>query len=448
MALKGAPRYVKTIAANVEVVQGPHSSDMGGYLERMVDTTTGKIISSTTITGVPQALVVSVADFGAVGDGVTDNTQPIQAALNATPPGGTTWVPAVGAGFSYKFSTLTIPAGVTLAGGGWDWQRSPALGLFGSSGWTTPANFSGSVMVSSATSGTAITQSMATPRRGGISGVLVLGPGTGSSVGVALSGVAPIDSRYLDLGIANFATGMTRSNVENCSFTNLTIAGCTTGLSDGTATNQNIHIRLAIYFCATGQTFSDATCLANLFLSSVFQNTSGQSLTIAGRHNVWLNPYFENSTSTGAVSFSASATDCAVLNPDVEGSNIVADALVGFLSGSVNCWFGPYINNSTPLTILNNGTGNHITGNLTNYSGSDTAADLIDDPNNRQTMPRQINSGLTMATGFLVTTSSGITANRPTLLRRTGSMWYDASLGKPIFWDGGSNWRDSAGNIV
>lgn len=51
-ALKGAPRYVKTVASNVEVAQGPHSDDMGGYLERTVDTTTGLVVFSVTNTGV------------------------------------------------------------------------------------------------------------------------------------------------------------------------------------------------------------------------------------------------------------------------------------------------------------------------------------------------------------------------------------------------------------
>jgi len=55
---------------------------------------------------------VSVKDFGAVGDGVTDDTAAIQASLNS---GAGTVLLNSG---TYKISSLTIPAGVTLVGSG------------------------------------------------------------------------------------------------------------------------------------------------------------------------------------------------------------------------------------------------------------------------------------------------------------------------------------------
>lgn len=56
-----------------------------------------------------------VQDYGAVGDGVTDDTAAIQAALNACPVGGQVHVPATAAGYLVS-STLTIPMGRSLIG--------------------------------------------------------------------------------------------------------------------------------------------------------------------------------------------------------------------------------------------------------------------------------------------------------------------------------------------
>ena len=55
---------------------------------------------------------VSVFDFGAVGNGVTDDTDEIQAALNSVPFGGNVQLPSG----TYKISSLTIPDGVRLVG--------------------------------------------------------------------------------------------------------------------------------------------------------------------------------------------------------------------------------------------------------------------------------------------------------------------------------------------
>ena len=57
--------------------------------------------------------VVNVKDFGAVGDGVTDDTAAIQAALNAATDGGTVYAPA---GKYYCATSITIPRHVTFKG--------------------------------------------------------------------------------------------------------------------------------------------------------------------------------------------------------------------------------------------------------------------------------------------------------------------------------------------
>lgn len=69
--------------------------------------------------------VVSVKDYGAVGDGTTDDTTAIQAALNyITTKGGATIYFPLG---TYKYSsplTISSTSGIRLVGDAWDFQQS------------------------------------------------------------------------------------------------------------------------------------------------------------------------------------------------------------------------------------------------------------------------------------------------------------------------------------
>lgn len=57
---------------------------------------------------------VNVQDYGAVGDGVTDDTTPIQNALNNCPTGGIVWFPATGSAYIIS-AALIVPSGVSLS---------------------------------------------------------------------------------------------------------------------------------------------------------------------------------------------------------------------------------------------------------------------------------------------------------------------------------------------
>lgn len=63
------------------------------------------------------ALVYNVKDYGATGDGSTDDTTAINAALAAAPAGSTVWFPAPTAHYRIV-NALTVPTGVSVIGSG------------------------------------------------------------------------------------------------------------------------------------------------------------------------------------------------------------------------------------------------------------------------------------------------------------------------------------------
>lgn len=240
----------------------------------------------------------SVTNYGAVGNGVADDTVAINAAIAAVTDGGTVFFPP---GY-YKFSTLTIPShAVHLLGAG---CNTSSQDVFGASGWSskTQDNFGGSVLISTATSGNAIKFTANTQLRGSsISKMMIVGPGSGTSKGLVLgaagdSGGQLVRFRLDDVIIANFEVGLSTC-CENSVFNALYIVGCLTGLYTESAFNGNTINGINVEACtnyAIRMTDSDS----NTFNGGVIQSNSGTPLALesAAYGNTFISIYFEQAS--------------------------------------------------------------------------------------------------------------------------------------------------------
>ena len=123
---------------------------------------------------------VSVMDFGAVGDGTTNDTAAIQAAIDAVGDGGSIYIPHTTAG--YKYTSLTVSKCVRIYGDGW---TSKINAVFGSADFADTSKITGSVLRSTLTSGQSILFSNTTSYLNfRLQDIAVIGPGTGTSVGL------------------------------------------------------------------------------------------------------------------------------------------------------------------------------------------------------------------------------------------------------------------------
>jgi len=169
----------------------------------------------------------NVKAYGAVGDGVTDDTTAVQAAIDAAEvSGGIVFFPAG----TYKItSPLTVEFGIILEG-----VREGTI-----------LDFSGQ------SSGNAITIGHATNQisKVRIEGITING-GLGTSVGINLSGVnatrSITDSSFRDLRIYNFGTGI-KTTYSWCNlFDSIRIQSCTAGIEMGNQSNETTFINCSV----------------------------------------------------------------------------------------------------------------------------------------------------------------------------------------------------------
>ena len=283
---------VATTDAGVAAVVGDSTSATRAALSASFVSPLGK-----TSTGPTAPLgYINIVDRGAVADDVTDNTTAIQAAITAAAVfGAGVYVPA--APKSYLFSNLTVPAGVRLLGDGWGLAAQAA---FGSSQYNVGSGTgpTGTVLRSTATSGIAVSfTSTTTANR--MLGILVVGPGSGTSTGVAFSNAtSSVKHRFDDNMVVNFQTCWDMGIVEDATFIHLAARACATGFKLGTACNQNVWISTEVQFSSSNGIYNNGGA-ANRFYGGLLQNNTGNAdiYHVSGEANLYEGFYREDSGS-------------------------------------------------------------------------------------------------------------------------------------------------------
>lgn len=341
----GMPAWADSVdssIASLNSTQTSHGSSIASLQTSKVDTSQA-----------PVPLVGSGIDY----TGATDSTSGIQAVINANP--GVTLRMQTGV---LLFSTLTLSAGQSLIGAGWNDHRD-LPGAFGSSGWATASNFTGTVLRSTATSGNAITIAPTAVIEGWrLADFILIGPGSGSSVGIQLGGSIASNSVirpvWRNIKVGNFSTGVVTTFVNEGSFYDLTINGCGTPLNLSTSTNQNAFYNLDMEINSSPALIA-SSCYVNAFYSCIGQSNTGSVFVGSGVKTVWVNPYFENNGGYGIDL--AAGTGSVIIDPHLSGANdsirvqsgVTGTSIIGF--------------KSTGGTVTNAGTGTYLQGTFTGY---------------------------------------------------------------------------------
>lgn len=199
--------------------------------------------------------IINLLDYGAAGDGSTDDTAAVQSAIDALPAtggAGTIFAPAG----QYLCSSAINPGNrqVILQGVGWIAQAGAP---FGHASWLAADAVQGTVFKFSNTTGSGILRNSSVIY-GGLSlrDLAVLGPGSGTSVGVNIEGGSGGSNRNLfhNVLVANFAKGVRFNVTLDNTYYNLFTWSCADGLyydESGIVTDQYFY-RIDIQGCTRG----------------------------------------------------------------------------------------------------------------------------------------------------------------------------------------------------
>ncbi|HUX70404.1 MAG TPA: hypothetical protein VMV41_07840 [Cellulomonadaceae bacterium] len=296
--------------------------------------------------------------------GATDSTAAIQAVLDSRP--GLTIRALEGV---LSFTNLNMSYGQHLKGSGWsDYRDLP--GVYGSTGWATPSTFYGTVLRSTATTGNAITVLGTSVLEGALSDFILIGPGSGTSVGVSMGSatMSVVHPVVRNVKVGNFSTGVITMNVNEGSFYDLTIHGCSTPLNLYTQTNQNAFYGLDLQKNSS-PALVDSTCTVNTFYSPIGQSNVGTVFAVSGKKTVFVNPYFENNGAYGIDVVAGTGTTVIAPHLNAAGDSIRIQAaasgftLLGFIpwGGSItNAGVGSYLQGTFSTYLTDTGTGTTV----------------------------------------------------------------------------------------
>lgn len=438
--------YTETSTSSITLTFDPNDGDRFVFVTN--DLSTSEVTDTAAIThdraGTTHNLAtylnnrpLSVKDYGAVGDGVTDDTAAIQAAFNALTSGG---------------SALHIPAGTYLITS--ELQLNPLDG--------TVVYGDGSKTLLNYTPTTGIALSIG--RSSTVSNILVkdfdiTGPSmanvaspTQTAVGLHINPTAAVTvqlSRFENIIIRQFNKGLINSAANTLYFDHITVAGCNLGADFQAQSNVCLVNQFESVNCWRDVDFSN--CEGIQFNSPLFQNTAvtagnGTNSNLFQSHVVMINPYFENvaqdgvftvgtgaeaSTARSALTLiggefnSGTGSDLLVVVGQ-EGVHINVDGIRGYSTG---VHMGTTGSPSTPTAI--NWISSDSTWKPNTEDREERSANLVDaiTADNRKALVKAGGSGGVLTTtptndGYFVLTTD--TNNRGPVIttRLTIGQWY------------------------
>lgn len=399
----------------------------------LADRTTG----AATYVATPPPGAVVMAGGGIDPTGVTDSTSALQAKLDGSPLGSTLLFPPG----VFKFSTLDVTGGRRLRGSGWRWLRD-GVDLFADTDWQRSDLFHGTVLRSTATTGTAISLNLAGTTSAHAQDFLLIGPGSGSSAGIALGAAAGanVNGSIDNVAVANFTTGLTVVNANECRVS-LAARGCVTGVTLGTDATNNTFDLLDTQRCVTGLEILDNSCMANVFTGFIAQANTGTGAVIRGDMNTFIAPYFELNTNYQFDIVSGKYN--TILDPCSQGSGTQHYRLG---AASTQCKVIGLRGLAGNFEGENMGTGNLFIGQTAALvdTGSNT---ILIDLNGEGLKVGKIQGPVTLLGNVRV--PAGPVASRPSAAGLAyGTLYYNATTARPNWADGSGSWRDSAGTVV
>lgn len=361
-----------------------------------------------------------------------DNKTAVLAALSDLRVGGTAFLPPADTSEVYSCAGgWSVPAGKTLSGEGWSWQRD-SLGAFANAGNTTVANYSGSILSVTSTSGVGITcDTSATGQAGRLENVLLVGPGSGTATGVALGNASHFatETDWKNVGVLNFATGAAFANAEECEIHGLRIFGCTTPITFGAGTNNSNFYGLGIQQCTNPATF-DVASLSLAFYGLILQSNAGTGMVLKGKSHTIYTPHAENN---GGIAIQIGGATCYGMTINGGYFNSSSDSIDILSSAQTTSLMnvGP-----ETLTITNASNSTFLLGSTSNLTDTSGRIRYIDPYNNTTTL-------------MAAYEPHGAAASRPSASGEpAGRRFFNETTAKPNETDGAGNWRDAAGNIV
>jgi len=408
---------------------------------------------------------VSVKDFGAVGDGVTDDTASFQAALDFQASSGSPiYVPAG----EYLCGSLTYSTRVILFGSAPD--RSELSGPISKIIYTGTTGFLFSAAVGGDPYGTVIENIKLFGQGRNTAGGAgcFQGRTTGSNRNMIFQNVWVENFNFAGFDLPD-AFG---NQFLGCRFRNIAPSGGASGagvwyrrinFSAPTATTGDLYQGCYFSGCLSG-----AGCVAtdrsdyHVFNNCFFEsNDVGVNFTLSQKI-VLLGCYFEGNSVAGANLQSGMDIQCrkasgGAINYSGRGVSL-DDTLTEFRRGADEVFkvdLSELVKKVT-LALMDTGALQIGTASTSFFAGNGSPAGVVTAANSstyyqKDGYRNQLwlkRSGGTSTTGWkqLLAQEAGDTSSRPPLLDATyvGFVWFDTTLGKPVWWDG-SGWVDATG---